>query len=151
MSDYFEDVAKNCGNAKMASNWMMAELMRELKENKVDIQNSPISSQSLAQLIQLIEKGTISGKMAKQVFSEMWTTKEKPEILIKKLGLAQITDESAIAKIVDDIIAKNLDQVAQYRTGKEKVFGFFVGQVMKLSKGQANPDTVNRLLKEKLK
>lgn len=151
MSEYFEDVAKNCGNAKMASNWMMAELMRELKENKVDVQNSPISSKALAQLIQLIEKGTISGKMAKQVFAEMWSTKEMPESLIKKLGLEQITDENAIAKIVEDIIAQNADQVAQYRAGKEKVFGFFVGQVMKLSKGQANPDTVNRLLKEKLK
>ncbi|MBY0386228.1 Asp-tRNA(Asn)/Glu-tRNA(Gln) amidotransferase subunit GatB, partial [bacterium] len=138
MSEYFEDVAKNCGNAKMASNWMMAELMRELKENKVDVQNSPISSKALSQLIQLIEKGTISGKMAKQVFSEMWTTQEMPESLIKKLGLSQITDESAIAKIIDDIIAQNSDQVAQYRAGKEKVFGFFVGQAMKLSKGQAN-------------
>jgi aspartyl-tRNA(Asn)/glutamyl-tRNA(Gln) amidotransferase subunit B len=81
----------------------------------------------------------------------MWTTKDKPSNLVKKLGLEQITDESAIAKIVDDVIAQNADQVAQYRSGKDKVFGFFVGQVMKLSKGQANPDSVNKLLKEKLK
>jgi aspartyl-tRNA(Asn)/glutamyl-tRNA(Gln) amidotransferase subunit B len=130
---------------------MMAELMRELKDNKVEVQNSPVTATALAELIQLIDKGTISGKMAKQVFAEMWTTKEKPSNLIKKLGLEQITDESAIAKIVDDVIAQNADQVAQYRSGKDKVFGFFVGQVMKLSKGQANPDSVNKLLKEKLK
>lgn len=151
MSDYFEDVAQKSGNAKLASNWMMAELMRELKDNKVEILQSPITSESLAELIQLIDKGTISGKMAKQVFAEMWTSKEKPSNLIKKMGLEQITDEGAISKIVDDVIAQNADQVAQYRSGKDKVFGFFVGQVMKLSKGQANPDAVNKLLKEKLK
>lgn len=151
MSDYFEDVVKACGNAKMAANWMMAELMRELKENKVQIQDSPILAADLGQLIKLIDQGTISGKMAKQVFAEMWKTKEKPDKLIQKLGLEQITDESAIAQIVEDMIAKNPEQVAQYKAGKDKVFGFFVGQVMKLSKGQANPDSVNRLLKEKLK
>lgn len=151
MSDYYEEVAKNSGNPKIAANWMMAELMRELKDNKVEVQNSPVTATALAELIQLIDKGTISGKMAKQVFAEMWTTKDKPSNLIKKLGLEQITDESAIAKIVDDVIAQNAEQVVQYRSGKEKVFGFFVGQVMKLSKGQANPDSVNKLLMEKLK
>lgn len=151
MSDYYEEVVESCGNAKMAANWVMAELMRELKDNKVLIQDSPISARHLGQLIQMIEKGTISGKMAKQVFTEMWKTQEKPETLIQKLGLEQITDESAIAKIVDDVLSQNADQVAQYKSGKEKVFGFFVGQVMKLSKGQANPDAVNRLIKEKLK
>ncbi len=151
MSDYYESVVKSCGNAKMASNWVMAELMRELKENKVQIENSPIQAADLGQLVQLIDQGIISGKMAKQVFAEMWKTKDKPANLIKKLGLEQITDESAIAQIVDDVIAKNPDQVAQFKAGKDKVFGFFVGQIMKLSKGQANPDSVNRLLKEKLK
>lgn len=151
MSDYFEDVVKTCGNAKMASNWMMAELMRELKDNKVQIQESPITAQALGQLVQLIGQGTISGKMAKAVFAEMWKTKEAPQNLIKKMGLEQITDDSSILKIIEDVMAQNADQVAQYRSGKDKVFGFFVGQVMKLSKGQANPDAVNRLLKEKLK
>ncbi len=151
MSDYYEEVAKKSGNPKIAANWMMAELMRELKDNKVDVENSPVTASALAELVQLIDKGTISGKMAKQVFAEMWTSKDKPSNLIQKLGLEQITDETAIAKIVDDVIAQNADQVAQYRSGKDKVFGFFVGQVMKLSKGQANPDSVNKLLKEKLK
>ncbi len=151
MSDYFEDVVKTCGNAKMASNWMMAELMRELKESKVQIQDSPVGAEALGQLVQLIDQGTISGKMAKAVFAEMWKTKESPQNLIKKMGLEQITDDSSILKIIDDVIAQNADQMAQYRAGKDKVFGFFVGQVMKLSKGQANPDSVNRLLKDKLK
>jgi aspartyl-tRNA(Asn)/glutamyl-tRNA(Gln) amidotransferase subunit B len=151
MSDYFESVVKNGGNPKLAANWVMAELLRELNDNKVSVQKSPISSKHLAELIQLIEKGTISGKMAKQVFAEMWTSSTAPAELINKLGLSQITDEGAIAKIIEDVMSQNQGQVEQYRAGKEKVFGFFVGQVMKLSKGQANPDAVNKLLKEKLK
>ena len=151
MAEYYEDVVKVSGNAKMASNWVMSELMRELKDNKVEIENSPMTSQNLGQLVRLIESGKISGKIAKQVFSEMWISKASPEDIIKKLGLEQINDESAIIKIIEDVMAQNADQVAQYRSGKDKVFGFFVGQVMKLSKGQANPDAVNRLLKEKLK
>lgn len=151
MADYYEDVVKTCGNAKMASNWVMVELMRELKDNKVEIDASPVSSQNLGELIKLIDNGTISGKIAKQVFAEMWKTKSPASELIKKLGLEQITDESAIIKIIDDVIAQSPEQTAQYRAGKEKLFGFFVGQVMKLSKGQANPDSVNRILKERLK
>lgn len=151
MSDYFENVVKSCNSPKAASNWVMGELLRELNENKVSVDQSPIHADKLGQLVALIDKGTISGKMAKQVFLEMWKTGEAPEALVKKMGLSQITDDSAIAKIIDDVIAQSPDQVAQYRSGKDKLFGFFVGQVMKLSKGQANPDTVNRLLKEKLK
>jgi aspartyl-tRNA(Asn)/glutamyl-tRNA(Gln) amidotransferase subunit B len=151
MAEYFEAVVKASANAKASANWVMSELVRELNDNKVEITRSPISAAGLGDMIKLIDKGTISGKMAKQVFTEMWKTGDTAENLVKKLGLSQITDDGAIAKIIDDVIAQNTDQVAQYRAGKEKVFGFFVGQVMKLSKGQANPDTVNRLLKEKLK
>ncbi len=151
MSNYFEEVVRSGGEAKIAANWIMAELMRELKESKVEIQNSPLSAKSLGELLLFITQGTISGKMAKQVFAEMWKTQESPQSLIQKMGMEQITDEGAVARIVDDVMAQNPDQVAQFRSGKEKVFGFFVGQVMKLSKGQANPDVVNRLLKEKLK
>jgi len=151
MAEYYEEVAKSSGNPKVASNWVMSELMRELNDNKVEITRSPITAARLGELVQLIDKGTISGKMAKQVFTEMWKTGEAPATLVGKLGLSQITDDGAIAKIIDDVIAQNPDQTAQYRAGKDKLFGFFVGQVMKLSKGQANPDTVNRLLKEKLK
>jgi aspartyl-tRNA(Asn)/glutamyl-tRNA(Gln) amidotransferase subunit B len=151
LSDYYEAVVKAGGNPKLASNWVMGELMREFKENNVEVEKSPISAKHLAEMVQLIEKGTISGKMGKQVFAEMWKTSTAPADLIAKLGLSQITDDSAIEKIIDDVIAQSPDQTAQYRAGKDKLFGFFVGQVMKLSKGQANPDAVNRLLKEKLK
>lgn len=151
LADYYELVVKNSSNPKMAANWVMSELVRELNDNKVSVDKSPISAKHLGELVDLIEKGTISGKMAKQVFTEMWKTSGTPADLVKKMGLEQITDDSAIAKIVDDVMAQNPGQVEQFRSGKDKVFGFFVGQVMKLSKGQANPDAVNRLLREKLK
>lgn len=150
MSAYFENTVHLCGNAKAVANWIMAELLRELNENKVSIDKSPISSQGLAQLVSLIDQGTISGKMAKQVFVEMWARGEMPKMLVEKMGLSQVTDTTAIEKMVSDVLAANPEQVAQFKMGKEKVFGFFVGQVMKVSKGQANPDAVNRILKEAL-
>jgi aspartyl-tRNA(Asn)/glutamyl-tRNA(Gln) amidotransferase subunit B len=151
MAEYFEDVAKRCGNPKAASNWIMTELLRELNEAKLDIQQSPISSQALGQMIGMIEKGTISGKIAKTVFQEMWKAPgADPEKIVKDKGLVQVTDTSAIEKWVDDVIAASPNQVAEYRGGKEKLFGFFVGQVMKASKGQASPEMLNDLLKKKL-
>jgi aspartyl-tRNA(Asn)/glutamyl-tRNA(Gln) amidotransferase subunit B len=150
LADYFEATVKTCKNAKSASNWIMSELLRELNDKKIEIAQAPISATHLGELIQLIDGGTISGKMAKQVFLEMWNTGKDPKALVDSLGLVQITDEGAIVKIVDDILAANPGQVEQFRSGKDKVFGFFVGQVMKASKGQANPDLVNKLLKEKL-
>lgn len=151
IADYFESVAKTSQNAKAASNWIMTELMRELKESSKEIDNSPIAPKQLAQLIQLIDKNTISGKMAKTVFSEMWKTGSNADEIVKSLGMSQITDLSAIEKIIDDVISKSPGQLAEYRGGKEKLFGFFVGQVMKASQGQANPEAVNELLKKKLK
>ncbi len=125
--------------------------MRELKESDKDITNQPITPENLAELIQLIDNNTISGKIAKTVFAEMWKGQGKPSDIVKAKGLVQITDASAIEKIIDDVIKASPNQVAEYRGGKEKLFGFFVGQVMKLSKGQANPDQVNQILKDKLK
>lgn len=151
VSEYFEMTAKICENPKGASNWIMVELMRELKEEDRTIEQQQITPQNLAKLIQLIDEGTISGKMAKVVFAEMWKTGAAAEEIVKKKGLVQITDDSAIEKIVMDVIAANSGQAEEYRKGKEKLFGFFVGQVMKVSKGQANPDLVNKILKEKLK
>ena len=151
LADYYEQVAKVSGNPKGASNWVMTELLRQLNENKKDVKDSPISSDGLGQMVALIDKGTISGKIAKTVFLEMWTSGKDPETIVKEKGLVQITDTSAIEKIIDDMIFANPAQVADYRAGKEKLFGFFVGQVMKLSKGQANPEMVNDLLKAKLK
>lgn len=150
IADYFEVVGKTCGNFKSASNWVMTELMRELKDGKISILQSPIAAQTLGELIQLIDNATISGKIAKQVFQEMWTSGKKPQQIIDEKGLVQVADEGAIEKIIDEVMAANANQVADYRSGKTKVFGFFVGAVMKASRGQANPDIVNRLLTKKL-
>lgn len=152
VADYYEAVVKTAGanNAKAASNWVMTELMRELNEAKKSFANSPISSTNLGKMVALIDKGTISGKIAKTVFAEMWATGKEPDVIVKEKGLVQITDTGAIEKAIDDVIAANPNEVAAYRGGKDKLFGFFVGQVMKATKGQASPDMVNQLLKAKL-
>ena len=151
IADYFEAVAKQCQNAKAAANWVMSELMRELNDSKTEITASPISPESLAKLIALVDKGTISGKIAKTVFAEMWASPKDPEIIVKEKGLMQITDTAAIEAMIDQVISAHPNETEQYRAGKEKVFGFFVGQAMKASKGQASPELVNTLLKKKLK
>lgn len=151
LADYFEDVAKTSKNAKSASNWVMTDLLRELNEAKLEIEKTPISAKDLAQLIALIDSKEISGKMAKDIFMEMWKTSKGPQEIVKSSGMSQITDASAIEKIVDDVMTASAQAVADYRGGKTKLFGFFVGQVMKASKGQANPEMVNQILQTKLK
>lgn len=150
IAEYFEIAAKTSKNAKAASNWIMGDLLRNLNEEKKEISQSSISAEQLAQMIQLIDEGTISGKMAKSLFQEMWKSGKDPKDLVKELGMEQITDTSAIEKIVDEIIAANASQVEQYRSGKTKLFGFFVGQVMKATQGQASPEAVNQILQKKL-
>lgn len=151
VAEYYEKVAAESKNPKSAANWIMSELMRELNDSGRDITQSTIKPENLAELIRLIDDKTISGKIAKVVFAEMWTSGKKAADIVKEKGLVQITDNSAIEKIVDEIIAKNPSQVAEYRSGKDKILGFFVGQVMKASKGQASPEIVNELLLKKLK
>lgn len=151
LAEYYEEVAKVCGNFKASSNWVMTEIMRELNANNLNIADSHVPASMLGKLIKMIDAGIISGKMAKTVFSEMWQSKNDPEAIVKNKGLVQITDNKAIEKIVDEVIAANASQVAEYRAGKTKVLGFFVGAVMKASKGQASPDIVNKILMEKLK
>jgi aspartyl-tRNA(Asn)/glutamyl-tRNA(Gln) amidotransferase subunit B len=151
LADYFEKVVRASGNAKAASNWVMTELLRELNDSKKTVNQSPISAERLGEMIALIDKGTISGKIAKTVFAEMWTSGKAPDVIVKEKGLVQITDTSAIEKSIDEVLAANPKELADYRGGKEKLFGFFVGQVMKATKGQASPDMVNQLLKAKLK
>ena len=146
---YFEKVADN-SDPKMAANWVSAQLFGSLNKAKIDITESPISGQNLATLINLIKDGAISGKIAKQVFEIMFTTGEAPDVIIKREGLVQLSDNSVIEKIIIDIINANPDKVADYRSGKDRLFGFFVGQVMQQTKGQANPQIVNDILKEKL-
>jgi aspartyl-tRNA(Asn)/glutamyl-tRNA(Gln) amidotransferase subunit B len=151
LADYFEEVTRACGNPKASSNWVMTELLRELNDSKRSVQDSPIPAKRLGELIALIDKGTISGKIAKTVFAEMWATGSDPQSIVKEKGLVQITDVSAIEKIIDDILAANPNEVASFRGGKDKLLGFFVGQAMKATKGQASPDVVNEILKMKLK
>jgi len=151
LADYFEETAKLAKNPKGASNWVMGELLRELNEAKIDVEKSPISAKDLAELVAMIDAKEISGKMAKDVFADMWKTSKAPKEIVKSKGMSQITDSSAIEKIVDDVLAQSAQAVADYRGGKTKLFGFFVGQVMKASKGQANPEMVNQILQAKLK
>lgn len=151
MADYYEGVVKVSKNPKLASNWIMSELLRELNNSKKEITDCPIKPEDLGQMIVMIDKGTISGKIAKTVFAEMFTSGKNPEEIVKSQGLTQITDSSAIEKIIDEVMAANPNQLNDYRSGKDKLFGFFVGQAMKASKGQASPEMLNELLKKKLK
>jgi aspartyl-tRNA(Asn)/glutamyl-tRNA(Gln) amidotransferase subunit B len=151
LAEYFEGVVKECSNPKAASNWVMTELLRELNEAKLSISQSPIASTSLGKLITLIDNGTISGKIAKTVFLEMWKSPGDPEAIVKEKGLVQITDPKAIESVIEELIQKNPGPVSEYRSGKTKLFGFFVGQAMKATQGQANPELLNKILTEKLK
>jgi aspartyl-tRNA(Asn)/glutamyl-tRNA(Gln) amidotransferase subunit B len=150
LADYFEDVARLSGKPKAASNWVMGDILRFLNEEKRDIKECPILPQSLAEMIQLIENGTISGKMAKDILEEMYRTGKPPKTIIEEKGMIQITDEAAITKTIADVLAANTAQLEQYRGGKEKLFGYFVGQVMKATQGKANPQLINELLKKML-
>lgn len=147
---YFEQVVNTGITAKLATNWVMGELAAALNKASVEISQSPISSQQLAELLKRIEDNTISGKIAKTVFEAMLQGEGSADDIIAAKGLKQVTDTSAIEKIIDEVMAANPEQLAEFRSGKDKLFGFFVGQVMKLSKGQANPQQVNTLLKTKL-
>lgn len=150
LAGYFEQAVQSSGNAKAVANWVMGELTRNLNENNVDIIDSPVSPQQLAELISLIDKGTISGTIAKKVFEEIWQSGGSAASIVEQQGLAQVSDSSEIEATIDQILAANQGQVEEYRAGKEKVFGFFVGQVMRAMKGKANPAVVNDLLKQKL-
>jgi len=150
LAAFFEGVARETDEPKLAANWIVGDLAAALNKAGVDLGASPVTATRLAGLIRRIQDGTISGKIAKQVFEAMWTGGVDADRVIETQGLRQITDSSAIEALIDAIIAANPDQVAQYRAGKEKVFGFFVGQVMKQSQGKANPQQVNDLLKQRL-
>jgi aspartyl-tRNA(Asn)/glutamyl-tRNA(Gln) amidotransferase subunit B len=150
LADYFEAVARACGDAKLAANWVNGELSAGLNKAGLEIASSPVAADRLAGLIKRIQDNTLSGKIAKQVFESMWSGGLDADAVIESQGLRQITDSGAIEAIVDEIVKANPAQVQQYRGGNEKVIAFFVGQVMKASKGKANPQQVNELLKGKL-
>jgi len=148
LADYFEEVAKLSGRPKQAANWIMGDLLGLLKEDKRDIKSCPVCPAALAEMIQLIEVGTISGKMAKEILAAMYETGEMPRTIIEKKGLSQITDEEYLRQVVAEVVSFHPREREQYLSGKEKVFGFFVGQVMKKTEGKANPRLVGELLKE---
>jgi len=150
LAGYFETVAQTSAEPKLAANWISGELAAALNKAGLEITASPVTASQLAGMIQRITDGTISGKIAKQVFESMWNGSGDADTVIETQGLRQITDTGAIETLIDTIIAANPGQVEQYRAGKDKVFGFFVGQVMKQSQGKANPQQVNDLLKQKL-
>ncbi len=151
IAQYFEDVAALVSDPKLASNWVMGDVQRILNERKITIRQFPITAQNMGKLISLIEKNTISGKIAKDVFAILLEEQKDPELIVREKNLIQITDESVLRQLILELTAKFPEEVQQYRDGKEKVFGFFVGQVMKESKGKANPQVVNTLLRELLK
>jgi len=151
-ADYFEALVQaSACEAKLCANWVVGDLSAALNKADLDISQSPVDCLRLAGLLKRIADGTISGKIAKQVFEELWQTPATADDIIEAKGLKQISDSGAIAAIVDKIIADNPSQAEQYRSGKEKMFAFFVGQVMKAMQGKANPTEVNTMLKEKLK
>jgi aspartyl-tRNA(Asn)/glutamyl-tRNA(Gln) amidotransferase subunit B len=150
LADFFDAAVKEYSDAKTVANWVMGELLRLLNANNQSIDETLIRPENLAELLKLIDKGTISGKIAKQVFVEMFTTGKTPDTIIKEQGLIQISDESAILTIVDQVIEANPKSVEDVKNGKEKAIGFLVGQVMKATKGKANPGLVNKLLRDRL-
>ncbi|WP_353571420.1 Asp-tRNA(Asn)/Glu-tRNA(Gln) amidotransferase subunit GatB [Candidatus Albibeggiatoa sp. nov. BB20] len=151
LANYFEEVVKISGSEpKLCVNWVMGDLSGFLNKNNLDITQSPVSSEQLAGMLARISDKTISGKIAKQVFEDIWSGEGTADEIIDKKGLKQVTDSGLIEKLVNDAVDNNLQQVEQYKAGKDKLFGFFVGQVMKVSKGKANPAQVNELLKKKL-
>ena len=151
LAEYYEACLAAGAGAKGAANWVMGEVTRGLNDSGLEITACPVSPEQLAALLALIDKGTVSNKIAKTVFDEMWQNGGEPAEIVEKKGLVQVSDTGEIEKIIDEIMAANMGQVEEYRGGKEKVFGFFVGQVMRASKGKANPAVVNDLLLAKLK
>jgi aspartyl-tRNA(Asn)/glutamyl-tRNA(Gln) amidotransferase subunit B len=150
IAEWFEGSVMLGGQPKNVANWMMGDLMRLLNEDSRSIEDCPLKPEQLVEMLKLMDNGTISGKIAKTVFEEMYKTGKNAEVIVREKGLVQISDTGAIEQAVDDVIAKNPAEVERFKAGEEKLTGFFVGQVMKITKGKANPQIVNELLKKKL-
>ncbi|MEA2014681.1 MAG: Asp-tRNA(Asn)/Glu-tRNA(Gln) amidotransferase subunit GatB [Thermodesulfobacteriota bacterium] len=150
LSDYYEKTAGLCEKPKIASNWIMGDFLAYLNEAKIDIGESPVTPEALAELIGIIENGTINGKIAKEVFEDMCKSGKGPREIVDEKGLIQISDTTELRKIIEGVLEANPEQIEQYRGGKNQLFGFFVGQTMKATRGKANPEIVNELLKKKL-
>ncbi|WP_081563116.1 Asp-tRNA(Asn)/Glu-tRNA(Gln) amidotransferase subunit GatB [Parasaccharibacter apium] len=149
VADFYETVARGA-DARLATNWILGDFFAALNRTGCSIEDSPVSAEALRELLSLISDSTINGKIAKEVFEDMVETGEKPSVIVDRKGLRQVTDTGAIEAAISDILAANADKVEEYRSGKDKLFGFFVGQTMKAMKGKANPAMVNELLKKLL-
>ena len=150
ISDYYEEVIKGC-NKKLATNWITGDLFAVLNKKNLSISQFPVTAKNLSVLIKMITSGKISGKIAKDVFEKMQKNNKDPRQIVEKEGLIQQSNPKELEKIILEVLSKNQDKVTQYKSGKEKLFGYFVGEVMKVSKGKANPQLVNEILKTKLK
>lgn len=150
LSDFFEEAGKVCGNYKAVSNWIMSDIIRAAREYEFEYSNMPYTAIQFGHLIMLIDKGTISGSIAKTVFEEMIKTGKEPEKIVEEKGLMQVSDESAIKEVVDRIIAANPQSIIDYKAGKDRALGFLVGQCMKEMKGKGNPQILNKLILEEL-
>ena len=152
LSEYFENILKDSDlNPKMTANWIITEVLALAKKTYLSVKDYPVSSEDLKYLLSNVTNETISSKQAKDVFERMWDNKENPRDIIENEGMKQISDVDELNKIVDNIIKNNYKSVEEYQSGKDKLLGFFVGQVMKETQGQGNPKIINQLLKEKLK
>ena len=149
-ADYLDEAVKAGADAKTAANWMLGDLSKMVNEANITFADAKVKPAQLAAMIELINKGTISGKIAKKVIVSMWETGKDPQAIVEEQGLVQITDTGAIEEIVKQVIADNPKSVEDFKSGKGKAIGFLVGQVMKLSKGRANPGVVNELLQKHL-
>lgn len=150
IADYFERVCELTNDYKSASNWIMTDVLGYINEHKIEIEEFSVSPENLGRLINLISKGIISSKIAKEVFTIMIESNKNPEIIVKEKNLIQISDEGELIKIIQNVLIKNQHQIEEYLSGKEKVLGFFIGQIMKETKGRANPKLVNQILKTQL-
>ncbi len=150
IADYFEAVARESGNAKAASNWVMTEVLRQIKDDERSLAASPVSPARLAELVRLVDDGTLSGKLAKEVFEKMWATGETARAVVEREGLIQLSDTAALQSVIDEVLRSSPQQVETYRKGKASALGWFMGQVMRRTGGKANPQLVNSLLKKAL-
>ena len=149
MADYFDAACKNAGDDKAVANWLLGDVSAYLNNEGIEIDAFPIKPENLGEMVALIKGGVLSSKLAKKVFAEMLKADKSPKVLVKELGLEQVSDEGAIAAIVDEVLAENPQSIADFKAGKDRAIGFLVGQVMKKSRGKANPGMVNKLLVEK--
>jgi aspartyl-tRNA(Asn)/glutamyl-tRNA(Gln) amidotransferase subunit B len=150
MADYYEEIVKETTDFKAASNWLMGEILFYLKENKITIKEFPIDAKFIGELIELINSDVISGKIAKEIFPEMINSGKSPKTIVQEKNLIQITDNSELEMIIENILEVHPKQVKEFKNGKEKVLGFLVGKVMRDTRGKANPRLVNELMKKKL-